>query len=1789
MKKSYKRFIAGLLALMTVVTSVFAGSTSAMAASSSSSLKLWYASTKEHGVVTEFNSYTYTGHIMYGMIDGNTAYCMNYAKSSDGGQTMQSYTDPHTALSATQEKLLSYCMYYGHGKTSESAPTTTERNEYIGTQAMVWIIEKGLFGTASADSAAQKLCACAPSSSSAYSFYTTLRDKMKASMNVTIPSFASSTKSGAKTYELKWNEANQRFEITLSDTNGALSNFDFSANGFSTSKSGNKLTIYSKNVNTTTTVVTGATNNGTVEPTTNCVYWYINKDKYQEFISTKPQVDPINAYIKVKTESIGYGHLTKVDEKTGAALPNAVFGIYSDSNCKNLVMQLTTGADGKAKSEALIAGTYYVKELTAPKGYVLSKDIHTLTIKAGQTTSFTVKDMEQMGAISIYKEGEVLTEWNGKDFVYEIKRLPGATFRVTAADDIYRADGTKMHSKGDVIAEKLTTGSNGYAVLTDLYLGSYVVTETGTIDGYTINTTPQVVNIEYEDQTVTTQFEATTIQNVRQKAEVSVVKKDSDTGNPLNGGKYTLYAMNDIVNYAGEIIVSKDSALQTVTTGKDGSALFTLDIPIANGYYISETLAPEGYVRNSEDVYKFSFDYLSDTTEKASFSHVFTNDRVTAKIKLNKVDAETDKAVPQGDASLKGAEYGLYARNDIIHPDEATGILFKANDLVATLITDEKGEAEIDNLYLGNYYVKEISPSEGYMLDKKEHDLVCNYEGDLVAEVSRSTVSEEIVKCQPFQLIKVSDDGKETDAPLLEGAGFTAYLKSDLPVKEDGTYDFDKATPVVIGYNGETELYTTKEGFIFSAPLPYGTYVIVESTTPHNMETVKPFEIKISENSPKDPQTWRVLIDREFTAKLRIVKTDADTGKTVLEPNAEFKIFNLDKKEYVTMITTYPSKETHTSFFTDEDGDLILPEALGLGNYRIEEVTAPYGYALNDHYVTVAVDTNTFYEVDQETYEAIITVEYENEPVVGELTVEKKGEVLDSFKGGLFAASESKEFVYKEGSLSGAKFEVYANEDIYTADMQLDVNGNRTKYYSKDDLVATLVTGDDGTATLSDLPLGSYRVIEVEAPYGFVLNSEEKVVSFVYVDDKTPVIEEKVIFTNERQKVDLSIEKKDAETDKAIAGAVFGLYADGDIVNAEGKVIVEAGTLLEKAVSDEYGIVSFEKDYPFAKYYAKEMEIPAGYVSSDEVVIFNAEYKGQTIRVAAYSDEFLNVPTTFEFTKADITSGAELSGATLTVFNKDGVVVDTWTSKAGESHVIKNLIVGETYTLREEFAPYGYLVANDILFTVEDTEKVQKIEMKDEVPTGTIIINKDGEIVTDISQVEEHWYDFIFNYFKDSLAGVTFEVYAAKDIVSADGLNTVFYKADELVATIETNDKGIAMLEGLPLGEYYLVETKTIEGFVLDSTPIKAELNYIDQNTEVVYAGMDATNERQRVQITVVKKDAETEDVLEGAVFGLFAKEDIVNKDGKVLVKADTRIEKAVTGEDGTLTFVSDLPLGLYYVAELEAPAGYVKSDETFEVDATYKGPDVAIIEFEAEFVNYPTKLDISKTDITGENELSGAKLTIIDENDNVVDSWVSDGTEHRIERIPVGKYILREEIAPYGYKIATDIEFEVKETVEIQKVTMVDELLKGKIIILKTDEFTGRGIAGVTFEIRDENGNVLETLVTDKDGRAESKELDIAVFEAGAYVEDMKYYVVETEAATGYVLDTTMHEVILHYDGETPEVVSYELAVTNKPVAEKLPQTGDNFNPWLWGSIGVAALGVGIALMFKKKKEDKE
>ena len=1368
--------------------------------------------------------------------------------------------------------------------------------------------------------------------------------------------------------------------------------------------------------------------------------------------------------------------IIKKDKGSNALLAGAVYGIYADEACTKLIKKMPA-TNAKGESEVKITktqDTVYLREISGPSGYVLDTKAYGVKLVVGQTASKNLTDKEQKGALTIYKEGEVLTgatvTEDGVTFAYEKRKLKGAVYSVYAGADIKAADGTLIYKKGALVKDNLVTGDDGSVTLKDLYLGTYTVTETKAPDNYVCKGESKTVELVYAGQTVEVQTVSATFLNERQKAAVRVEKQDEETKNPLSGGIYGLYAAEDI-KVDGKTVVPKGTLIEKATTGADGKASYKAELPINYSYSIREIQAPELYLRNSEDTYTFTFKFTNDKEEKVNFSHTFTNKRVNATIDLVKEDSETGNSA-QGDAVFEGAIYGLYAREDINHPDGRSGVLYKKDEQVATLTTDKEGKASVSNLYLGKYYLKEITPPVGYLLDEEEHDVNCDYEGDQVETVKRNTVSKEDVIKQPFQLIKAADNDK-TDADLLKGAGFSAYLISSLTVKDDGSYDFTNATPIVLTEDGKTEMFTDERGYACSIPIPYGRYIVRETTTPHNFMPVDDFIVTVTENSTT-PQVWRVLLDDEFKAKLKIVKQDDETKQPVLLANTEFKVYDLDAKKYVEQVTTYPNTVVHKSYFTDENGYLILPESLKCGNYRIEEVSAPDGYTQNTQYVEIKVDKNTAYQMDSVSGDAIITVTYENHPVKGKLVIHKSGETLKSFK---------KDFVYEETSLEGAEFEIYAAEDIFTPDHQVDEQGNRHVIYAKDTLVKTVTTNKNGEAVIKDLPLGKYRVKETKAPAGFVLNPDSQEVSFIYKEQNTPEIEEKLEFSNERQKVELSVEKQDAETGKALKGATFGLY-NKEAISSGDKVVVKADTLLQEITSNEKGKAAFTLDLPLGRYYVKELQAPAGYVSSDEILEFDATYQGQDVKTIKLKSVKKNQPTTVEVTKADITTGTELDGASMSVLDKDGNVIDSWTSVKDSPHVIKRLQVGKTYILREELAPYGYLRATDVEFTISDTAEVQKVKMEDEAPVARLLVNKKGEFLDSVSLLDnaKGMIEHLFNYVTGNLTDVTFNVYAAEAIRAADGVSADYYAADELVGSITTDGNGIAQMDNLPLGRYYIVEKETAHGYVLDNEPRYVDLTYRDQDTPLVTYSADWQNARQRVQVEVLKKEKDSDKVLSGAIFGLYAADDIVSSKGKVLLAKDTLIELKTTDEDGKIRFVADLPVdSRYYIKELAAPDGYVTDQEPQEFTFEYQGSGTSVAEYAFTFEDEQTTVELSKADLTDKKELPGASLKVTDEDGNTVDEWVSKEEAHIIKGLIVGKKYKMTETKPAdGYVTAESIEFTVENTKEVQKHQMLDDVTK--VEISKKDITDSSEVPGAKLIILDKDGKKVESWTsTDK------------------------------------------------------------------------------------------------------------
>lgn len=1232
--------------------------------------------------------------------------------------------------------------------------------------------------------------------------------------------------------------------------------------------------------------------------------------------------------------------------------------------------------------------TVYLKEISVPEGYKLNTESFNVKLETGKTTSVAVTNEEQKGKITIRKKGEVLTGVTGEEgnltFVYGNADFAGAEYNIYAAEDIYSQDKvTKVHKAGDLV-ESLTTGEDGSAVSKELYLGKYKVVEQKAPENLVIGKTEQertqFVTLSYAGQNVELSQGETVFTNARPEISVNVVKKSKHDDVTLEGATFGLYVEEDLTAADGKVLVEKGSLVERAVSDREGMAVFHADIPLNFHYSVREIQAPDKYYMTDE-VYRFFYEYKDDSTYTYTFSHDFKNEEVRGEVHVSKIDQDSQGFISQGDATLVGAKYGLYATEDIEHPNKKDGIVHKKGELVAQGTISSEGTVDFKNLYLGNYFVKEIEPAEGYLLDETEYPVEVSYEGQEVQIVHREVTVKETVKKQAFQLIKISEDGEQTETELVEGAGFKVFLISELSGVKDGslkpgngsyytpedfiTYDYSKDETASYWENGKKitvpELFTDKKGYLKSPELPYGTYVVFESTVPENLKGIRPFIVQISEDS-REPQVWRVFDDRPLQYYFKIVKKDAQTQKPVLDNSAAYKIYDVEAEKYVEMIVRYPKKEVVSVFRTNEEGYLITPEQLKCGTYRIEEVEAPENYVqvgfenallkdgkevpLNEVAdggiyqeakkapITITVDSDTVHQVEEETGKFIVVIEQYNDEAVGSLTIHKKGEKLSgaskveekfltkmkngvagfvnqvsSFFTGEEVMEKEKgyEFDYEEGNMEGAEFAIHAKETIYTPDGQKDEAGNRIVKYEKDALVARMVTDKEGKAVLNNLPIGKYYVVEEKAGQNCVLDPEAKEFEIAYKGQEVAVDYVTMELTNQRQKVSLSLLKKDAETGKPLEGVVFGLYAQEDIKNAAGEVVVEKDALIELGTTDEEGKLVFQADLPHGKYYIQEVEHKPGYLPNDEVYSFDASYTDQTLELLAFSEEISNQPTITEFTKVDLTGGQEIEGAKMQILDQEGKVVEEWVSKK-EAHVVYALAPGE-YILHEEQAPteQGYVRAEDVKFVVEETGDVQKVKMEDD-HTKVSISKTD---ITDGKEIEG----------------------AKLQILDQDG---------EVVESWTTGEEHL--IEYLPVGTYTLHEEAAVDGYIVAND---VEFT-VEETGEIQKVKME--DERAMGQLVIVKTDTDSKAALEGVEFVLLEKET-----GK-------EVGRLKTGKDGKA--VSELlPIGTYENGVFKEPItyvlketatlkGYEKTEEEWEIVFTYQNDKTPVIEVVKEIQN---------------------------------------------------------------------------------------------------------------------------------------------------------------------------------------------------------------------------------------------
>ena len=828
-----------------------------------------------------------------------------------------------------------------------------------------------------------------------------------------------------------------------------------------------------------------------------------------------------------------------------------------------------------------------------------------------------------------------------------------------------------------------------------------------------------------------------------------------------------------------EFTVKGDGYSQTVKTNSKGE--FELTDLVPGKYTVTEHTPTEYAEQKSKTV-----NVESGKTATVSFSNVLKKWNLT----VTKTDAETKSA--QGDATLAGAVYGIY--ND--------------GKLIDKYTTDKNGSFTTSNYVCGdNWTLKEIEPSEGYLLDEIEYHIGAEAKKYTIENNSVSIgVTEDILKGK-IAIIKHTDDGSTKIETPEKGAEFQVYLKSS------GSYAKAKESE-------RDNLVCDEYGFAETKELPYGTYTVHQTKGWNGTEFIADFDVFISENN----KTYKYLINNaSLESYVKIVKVDSETGKQIPYSGAGFQIYS-PKGELVTMKYTYPIVTEIDTFCTNSEGYLITPESLPYGKgYSVIEVQAPYGYVLDSTpiYFDITAENTT-----DENGVTIVKAEKKNTPQKGTITVEKTGEIFSNVTavGGGYTDENGNDVAlttiyqpeYSVSGLSGAVFEIYADEDITTPD--------GTVRAKKDELVVTLKTNTKGTAISKQLYLGKYRVVEKTAPNGFVLNRTINHIELTYSGQNEKVTSTSTSFTNDRQKVIIDLtkileqnEKFNIGSNDEILNVSFGLYADEDLKAANGTVIPENG-LIEIVTCDEKGKATFKTDLPIGKYYVKEISTDNHYILSDKKYPVAFESAGQdtaTVHISVNDGKEIEneiIYGAIKGLKIDNETKENIEGALFGLFNinetefTEKTAILTAESNEEGIFTFENVPYGE-YIIRELKPAEGYL-PNEENYTVTISENKEIIEItieNDKIPelgtTATIDGKKEFTVNGDITIDDVVSYKHLTAGKEYTIKGVLMDKSTGKQFLvdgkevcsevtftpeTADGEVTVSFTFDGSVITKET-------------------------------------------------------------------------------------------------------------------------------------------------------------------------------------------------------------------------------------------------------------------------------------------------------------------------------------------------------------------------------------------------------------------
>lgn len=1122
-------------------------------------------------------------------------------------------------------------------------------------------------------------------------------------------------------------------------------------------------------------------------------------------------------------------------------------------------------------------------------------------------------------------------------------------------------------------------------------------------------------------------------------------------------------------------------------TNASGIAVFD-DVLIGTSYTLEEVGTPDRYIVPDNQTAAIEWNKVTNK----SFDNVLKKWNLT----VTKQDVETGSA--QGDANLAGAKYGIY----------------KGDELIDTYVTDADGKFTTKYYICGNdWSIKELDSSEGYLVTPGNEQIGVDPKNYTAEYNSEAMKQYEQVKKGNIAIIKHTDDGQTQIETPEEGAEFAVYLKSA------GSYDNAKDSE-------RDYLICDENGFAQTKDLPYGRYTVQQIKGWEGRELLKPFDVFVSENG----ETYRYLINNaNFYSYVKVVKIDSTTGKTIPASSIGFHIYDPSGNQ-IQMTFTYPTVTTIDTFYTDGDGMLITPEKLEYGKgYSLVEVSAPYGYVLNSDpvYFDITEDNST-----EENAVTVVIVEKENAPQMGVINVEKTGEHLAS----VVDTKDSKRLVYAVGGLAGAEYTVTAAEDIYTLD--------GTLRYSKDEVVAVLVTKEDGKAVTEPLFLGRYHVVETKAPYGMILNPTVQTVELTYAGQEVEITETSTGFYNERQKVEIDLNKIMEQNEVfgvgnngEITSVNFGLFAAEEIVAADGSSI-PAGWVLEVVECDENGYAAFSTDLPVgAKTYVKEISTDKHYVLSDKEYPVVFEYAGQeVVTVHITVNDGKDIPNELIYGmikgyKVNRETGDKISGALFGLFRADETSFTEanalLTAESGEDGIFtfENVVYG-SYTVRELHPAAGYL-ENETVYAVtvdKDGDVVEITVVNDLIPeigtTATIDEEKEvcaTEVFTLTDTVE----------YKHLVPG---KEYTVKGILMDKATGDPFLQSGEQITS------EVTFVPEAPSGSVEVLFTFDAKLIKADTNIVVFESLYSDSKELTVHADIEDEEQTVTVIVPEIKTEASTDGKKETTIGGEITIEDIVSyrnlTPGKEYVVKGTLMNKT-TGKPVT---VNDEPVTAEAAFTPETRDGEVKVTFTFNSYVITETTDVVVFES-----LYREDVEIAvHADIEDEGQSVKVYVTEIKTTASI------DGKK---EITTAGKVTI-EDVVCYT-NLIPGTEYTIRGTL-MNKAT-------GEVFTVNGETIT----AEVKFTPKDRNGEVKVKFVFDASGITKSTSL--VVFES-LYRDDV--------------------EITTHKDIEDKDQT---VTITPPP---DIPKTGDTTNIPLWGALtGISLLGAGVVAFFtfRKKKEENE